>query len=436
MRQRGCALLLGTALCLGLFSGCGRGQDPNALQVQPEKADRTVLTLYMPIDGNTGSTGAYKDIIADFNACHQDLELRVDGISTADGFNQALEQRLEAGGEGADLFIVNADRVKGLQAEGYFQDLSGLPAYEMLSDAARDQATVDGLAYAIPLEMTAYGLYVNVGLLREHGLEPPRDREAFLRCCRVLKDGGVTPIGINRWYAMTAPAMAGGLAPLYQSPDRADLIQGLNDGSVKISAYMLDGFRFFEELVRQGYYGDGLTPEAVDKIKAGSVELDAFTAGQVAFLVLPMGNEKLIESAAPGLELIEQGIPALDGGSVSLPSTAARLCVNAKGAHLEAAMEAAEYLTSSKAEEFLAGASKYVPAIQGAEPPEIDPRAQALYELAVSPGQVPIEDMSLDFDYWGTIRELCLKIVGGMSAEEAAREYDRIQMEWIGADGA
>ena len=62
---------------------------------------------------------------------------------------------------------------------------------------------------------------------------------------------------------------------------------------------------------------------------------------------------------------------------------------------------------------------------------DVKPEIKALYEDAVSPGQIPIEDMSLCFDYWGTTRTLCLDIIGGMTPEEAAEEYNRIQTEKV-----
>ena len=58
---------------------------------------------------------------------------------------------------------------------------------------------------------------------------------------------------------------------------------------------------------------------------------------------------------------------------------------------------------------------------------------KALKDLASQEGQIPIEDMNLHFTYWDTIRILCLEMVDGMSAEEAAEEYNRIQMEQIEA---
>ncbi len=59
----------------------------------------------------------------------------------------------------------------------------------------------------------------------------------------------------------------------------------------------------------------------------------------------------------------------------------------------------------------------------------------SLYEKSIEQGQVPIEDMSLHFTYWDTIRELCLKVIDGMTPEEAAEEYNQIQAAQIEENG-
>lgn len=433
MRNRWFRMLILPVIALTALVGCKSGTGAGELMLQEEKQEKTVLTMFMKIEaGQYNSASVYRNIISDFNEQSDTIEIRVDGLSTGDGYNEALERRLEAGKD-VDLFIVNADSVKQLNDKGYFYDLSEQPVFKQLNDAARQQAVVDGTAYCVPTQMAAYGLYVNMGLLRQYGLTPPGNAGEFLNCCQILKDNGVTPLSLNRWYAMTAFAMSRGLYPLYQADNAAELIDGLNDGSIRISEYMLEGFRFFGELVDHGYYGDGLTVEQVDGIKANTSDWDDFIAEKTAFAVFPSGKEEDIKRVAPELEYIQQGFPVLPDGTVSMPSIASRLCVNGKGEHVEEALEALEYLTVSRvkalSEEGEGGLSVFE---QGNA--SVAPEVRPLYEDAVSPGQIPIEDMSLCFDYWGTIRELCLDMIGGAAPEEAAAEYDRIQAEKVSAN--
>lgn len=416
-----------------ILSGCKSVTGAGELQLQQEEQEKTILTLFMPIETNE-STGTrdYQDIIADFNAQSNTVEVRVDGLSTGDGYNEALERRLN-GGKNADLFVVNADRVKTLNSMGYFYDLSEQPVFQRLNDSARQQSTIDGIAYCLPTKMTAYGLYVNVGLLKQYGLEPPQNADGFLHCCQILKENGVTPISINRWYAMTTIAMSRGLYPIYQDGNTEEIIAGLNDGSVKISEYMLEGFRFFSELVDKGYYGGNLTAKQVDAVNANTSDWEDFKTGKTAFAVFPSGKESELKELIPPMEFIQQGFPVMPDGTISIPSVSARLCVNAKGEHVEEALTVLEYLTISKADELSSGGGGRLSVFE-AENVKADSSVQALYADAVSGGQIPIEDMQLCFDYWGTIRTLCLDIISGATPEEAAMEYDRIQAEKVGED--
>ena len=77
-------------------------------------------------------------------------------------------------GKGDDVFIVNEDSVKPFFAKHFFYDVSALPAFQKLNEAARAQATVETVGYCIPVNMTAYALFVNLDVLARHGLQPPK----------------------------------------------------------------------------------------------------------------------------------------------------------------------------------------------------------------------------------------------------------------------
>ena len=120
--------LLAAALAGLLLSGCGRVDSLNELQLAPTEPDKIVINLFTSIESSeTSSSSLYRDLIADYNAQSGDVEIRVSGLSTADGYNEALENRLD-NGKDVDLFIVNADTVKALNAKGFFYDLSDQPA--------------------------------------------------------------------------------------------------------------------------------------------------------------------------------------------------------------------------------------------------------------------------------------------------------------------
>lgn len=432
-RALSCLLLTLCVISSVLLSGCGSGQTDGGGEVYLEsgedRPDEKVLTFFAPIDANSATAASYQQSIERYNAGQTDVRVIFEGISTADGFNEFLEQRLEAG-QGDDIFIVNADSVKPLYAKGYFYDLSGIPTFQKLNDATKGQTMIGDIAYCIPLDMTAYALFVNLDLLEQYELEPPDDLDAFLTCCRTIKERGGTPLSLNRWFALTVPTMANGLYNLYGSDQRQELLAKLNSGEAHIGDSMLEGFRLFETFVREGWYGDGLDSATVNALKADAVDIPDFAAGKTAFYFGELSAIKRVEAANPEFNYHVQGVP-IPGGTVTLPAVLSRLSVNANSEHLEESLDFISYITGSSFQQISASGNGFLPLYDGAAFTLQSERIRPAYETFLSSGQIPIEDMQLKFTYWDTVRELCIKMFDGMTPEEAAEEYNRIQMQQI-----
>lgn len=428
--KRWMSMFLCAALAVGSIAGCA-GKNEVAVE---EKNETVILNFFLPMSiRKTEGASATLRLIDQFNATHDGIQIQVEGISVKDGYDDILEKRL-ASGKGDDIFTVNADKVKDFVSKGYLYDLSGLPAYDRLFTSAKSQSTVEGVVYTIPLTMSVYGMYVNTKLLEQYGLSAPEDYDSWIHCCEVLKENGVTPVAINRWCGMTVPVMAKGLYRIYQSEDYENIVKGLNDGSIKIGDYMLEGFQLFEMFLQKGYYGENLTKEYVDGIPACTTDMEDFKNQKVGFAFFGCGVEKYFGEEMDMSAYKAQGVPALSDGTICIPSIADRFCVNAQSEHLEEALEVVRYITEDDSPEILKEGGGALPTREGQKGEPIGAeQMKALKDLASQEGQIPIEDMNLHFTYWDTIRILCLEMVDGMSAEEAAEEYNRIQMEQIEA---
>lgn len=433
MRIKRLSLMMICAMtAVAAVTGCQAKEEAEKHDVQIEaRKEKTRLTFFSS-EGSNEWLNTYKKILLEYNQAHTDVEVGYDGISVADGYNEYLLERLDSG-QGDDVFEVNADMVKTLHSRGYFYDLSEVPAFSMLNDAAKAQSMIGGVAYAVPLNMTAYGMCVNTKLLAQFDLKPPENYDEWMHCCKVLKENGVTPFSLNRWYALTVPVMARSLYPLYQSEEKEEIIKGLNSGEIKIGDYMLQGFQMFEEFIKNGYYGDVPDGAAANAVKAGTSDFQDFAEGKTAFLFWAATTKGPITQLDADMDYILQGIPALPDGTVSLPSVASRICVNADGEHIDEAVEFVTYITSEKVKRILNGGEVALPTLKDADFKLPNEKMRKLYETAMMPGQIPIEDMELNFTYWDTTRELCIAMFDGMTAKEAAEEYNRIQMEQIRA---
>lgn len=425
--KRLAAIMLLCVLCMSL-PAC-HGQEPaSAIHINEKPAETTTLNMFLPIGTDLGGADSFRDLTLAYNELHSNIKITVDSVSTADGFDHFLEERLDTD-NAVDVFIVNAENVKNIAQKEQFYDLSGLGSFQSLTASAREQAVIDGTAYTIPLKMAVYVMDVNVSLLKRNGLAVPTNYDEFLNCCQVLKEHDITPIAINRWWAMSVPVMTRSLYPIYQAENRAEIIEELNSGELKIGDYMIDGFQMFEEFLEKGYYGENLTMDEVDAIKANTQDREDFLHAKAAFRFCYI-EDLTVTEMANGDECMFVPIPLLPDGAVTLPSISVRLCVNANSPHLKEAIDFVDYLVSQR-EILLAddAAGNLSPFHSTSSPETSAPWQQALLKMMDTGHQIPLEDMNLRFGYWDNTRKLCLAMVGGMSAEDAAREYNRIQTE-------
>lgn len=433
MKNKLIASFLVCAIAASLF-GCQTQTPDVGVQLNDKPVDKVTLSFFSPVETSWENGSSFRDSTLLYSQAHSDVQIAFEGVSTADGYDQFLLERLDTG-SAVDIFIVNAESVKSIAQKGQFYDLSGLESFDLLTRSAQEQATVNGIAYTIPLEMAVYVMNVNVSLLERNGLEVPQNYADFMACCRTLKAQGVTPIALNRWWAMAVPVMARGLAPLYQAENRAQLIDELNRGEAKIGDYMLEGFAMFEQFLNEGCYGEELTAEQVDAIKANTQDAEDFESGRVAFRFVPISNLEPT-TLENGDKCVFAGIPMLAQGVITLPSIATRLCINANSPNLETTVSFADFLVTQRIDAISRQTATHLSPFHASTEVKADcPWARSVLGLLEADGQIPLEDMNLHFSYWDNTRALCLAMVDGMSAQEAAQEFNRIQQEELQAYG-
>ena len=243
-----------------------------------------------------------------------------------------------------DIYLLNPDTLLALGAEGKLMDLSGLECAENLRDIIRVANTVDGKLVAIPQEVVAYGLFVNVDMFRQYGLELPKTPEEFLECCRVFKDNGIeTPIGANRWWLENF-VFAISYADLYNGGNTEAEIEALNSGEAKYSDYMRPGFEFLKKLIDLGY---------IDKEKAivsEAIEAEGpdFLAGKTPIVMAYWGAANT-ETAygKTDFEMQVIGFPSSRGQMPVMPMTGFGIGVEAE--HAEDAMRVLDVMLSDEA---------------------------------------------------------------------------------------
>ena len=245
-------------LAVLLLASCGGRRDSGNLFPSVKEEERTV-NLFSPMEKTDPDAENVARTAADLTIAMAEERLGVNvayRTYTAEDYKDKTYDEVamdRARNDMDDLYLLNPDTVRALGAEGKLADLSGLDGAKNLRDIIITANTVNGKLVAIPQEVVAYGLFVNVDMFKQYGLELPNTPEEFLECCRVFQENGIeTPIGANRWW-LECFAFALGYADLYNGGDTGAEIAALNSGEARYSDYMRPGFEFLRTLIDEGY---------------------------------------------------------------------------------------------------------------------------------------------------------------------------------------
>lgn len=322
-----------------------------------------------------------------------------------------------------DIYLLNPDTLLALGAEGKLMDLSGLECAENLRDIIRVANTVDGKLVAIPQEVVAYGLFVNVDMFRQYGLELPKTPEEFLECCRVFKENGIeTPVGANRWWLETF-VLAQGYADLYNGSSAEAEIAALNSGEARMSDYMRPGFTFLREMIDKGY----IDAEKAYISEAIEGEGPDFLAGKTPIVMAYWGAANSDTAYGnPSFNMQVIGFPSSRG---QMPVVAlSGYGISAKAENLEDAMDTLDFILSDEMLQLYSEHNKVISPSKNVNVDCID--ALKPLNARINEGVYVLgSNANMKVEQWGNICLVVRELLNGASVEECMAEFDRIQDE-------
>ncbi|MBO1678517.1 ABC transporter substrate-binding protein [Bittarella massiliensis (ex Durand et al. 2017)] len=342
-----------------------------------------------------------------------------------------LRNRIESD-QPDDMYIVQAEDMIEFARKGYILDLSDFDFVGNLSETARQLSTIDGKVYCLPLVYTGFGLYWNVDLLAEHGLEVPENYQELIAVWDALVDKGITPYAGNMDYGLSVPAMCLSLNAVYGSPDKDRLLADLTDGTTPISTYARKGFEFIALMRERGYVGP-----KTGEIKPKSEEEAALFQGGKAACVCSAGCTVLYnDPEATGFAVKMTGWPLLEDGYISVVGTSKKLCINPASKHLDVATAFVEMAGSEEALVWCTDTGK-VSAGKVNDPAKYLETEKEFDELIQTPGQIPNTDMNLKLNLWEHVRDISrLVVTGEISVDDACRMLDEKQQQDIAANAS
>lgn len=419
------------ALVVMQLAACTGQEQPKNL-VSAEEETRRVVNLFSPMEKTSPDAENVARTAADLTVsmAEERLGVTVDYWTyTAENYQDktyddvALER---ARSNMDDLYLLNPDVIQTLGSEGRLMDLSGLESAKNLREIIRVANTVDGKLVAIPQEVVAYGLFVNMELFRQYELELPETPEEFLECCRVFKENGIeTPIGANRWWLETF-VLAIAYADLYNGGNTQAEIDALNSGEARYSDYMRPGFEFLKKLMDEGYIDaqKALVSEAIEGEGAD------FLAGNTPIVMAYWGAANT-ETAygKTDFEMQVIGFPSSRGQMPVMPMTG--WAVGAEAEHAEDAMRVMEVITSDEALQLFSQTNRVISPSRNVKVDCVDALVplndrieEGIYVLGANAG--------MNVEQWGNTCLIVRKLLSGASVDECMAEFDALQDAAIG----
>ena len=419
------ALFLAVLAALSLAACQGSAKPKNLISQEREAA--RVVNLFSPMEKTDPNAKNIARTASDLTVAMAEEKLGVSMMYrtyTAENYQDKTYDEVtldRARSNMDDLYLLNPDTLLILGAEGKLMDLSGLDSAKNLREIIRVANTVDGKLIAIPQEIVAYGLFLNMDLFNQYGLSQPETPEEFLECCRVFKENGFeTPIGANRWWLETF-VFAQAYADLYNGGNAEAEIAALNSGEAKYSDYMRPGFEFLQILIDRGYI-DAETALVSEAIEAEGPD---FLAGKTPIVMAYWGAANSETGyGKTDFEMQVVGFPSSRGQMPVIPMTG--YGIGAEAEHREDAAKALDIMTSDEALQLYSETNRVispsknvkvdcVPALR----PLNDRIEEGIYVLGSNAG--------MNVEQWGNTCLIVRELLEGASVDECMAAFDALQ---------
>lgn len=426
MRRRSWISICLTALLILSLTGCGRQENPKNLITQ-ERGNERVVNLFSPMEKTDPNAENVARAASDLTVAmaEEQLGVSVEYLTyTAETYQEKTYDDVcldRVRNNMDDIYLLNPDAIMTLGAEGLLMDLSRLESAKNLREIIRAANTVNGRLVAIPQEVVAYGLFINMDIFKECRLELPSTPEEFLECCRVLQEHGYeTPVGANRWWLETF-VFAQAYADLYNGGNTEAEIEALNSGEARYSDYMRDGFEFLKTLMDRGY----IDAEKAAVSEAIEAEGPDFKAGKTPIVMAYWGAANA-ETAygKTDFELRVIGFPSSRGQMPVIPLTG--LAVGAGAEHREDAAKVMDVIISDQALQIYSETNRVISPSRNVKvdctaslEPLNDRIEEGVYVLGSNAG--------MKVEQWGNTCLIVRELLNGASVDDCMDFFDRLQ---------
>ncbi|MGC2241757.1 MAG: extracellular solute-binding protein [Acidimicrobiia bacterium] len=350
------------ALGLVLVAGCASGSnEPGSSTTQATEATTTTAAT-----GSTETTASQLEPVTitylasqnwvldsekelaqqfeDETGIHVDYQ-----IIPADQYFSVLQTKLEAGGEGIDIFGGQSGKTDiqlQLGVEENAVPLTDQEWVQRMDPLSTEQVSLDGVVYGLTIWDTVGGSWVvvyNKQIFADNGIEIPSTYDEFAAVCDTLLGAGITPIyepiadGWHHvlWFAEMGPNYAA------NSPDLYERLNA-NETTMAEDPTMQQDLSQLSDLYTNGCFGDNAFSDEFANTEA------MMASGDYAMTVNRFGLPAQIEAAYPEASADNYGfflIPLADNQIWNVNPAAPTKFIYSGSEHIDAAKAYFEFLT-------------------------------------------------------------------------------------------
>lgn len=168
-------------LMVATLVGCGQDKlSGNAVEIE----------FYMQ---NEAEVEIWEKIVSDFNTAHPEIKVTLVSLPEEESGN-VLNTRIQ-NNDSPDIYNdwFSQDVFNKVDA-GAVLDMTGTKYCSYINEDVLAQTAYNGKNYMIPITCNFMGVYYNVDMFKQYGIEVPKTLDEFWQVCETLQSNGITPI--------------------------------------------------------------------------------------------------------------------------------------------------------------------------------------------------------------------------------------------------
>ncbi len=416
MRKKVFAILLAGSICMLSLAGCSG--KVNKVQVVEKGTQETVTLTFFGNKADESNVHVIEQIMSEFMTEHPDIVITYESIKGAD-YYETLMKRMETG-NGDDIFMVDHDSTITLHKEGKLADLTGLSTIDRYMEDMKEQFICEDGIYWLPTTVSAFGLYCNMDMLKEHNQTVPTNWKEFEAVCDYFVEKGITPVVANNDISLKTLAIGTSYYEQYQSGQAGQFFTDLNSGKIGFGESLSKGISLVDKMLQKKY----VDADIAKNTQKTSNDLEDFAKGEYPFMLTGVWASDRLKSDYHAEFYYEvDPLPILEDGSLVVVNPDTRLAVNADSKYPDEAKLFVDYFTQAEnLHEFCEDQCSISPLKDGqsSSAKEIQQVIQCYQEGRIAIGG----DYRLRLPIWSFTKDATQKLLDGISKTEVQKELD------------